>query len=262
MHLDRYKSGRYKGFIDPRFDGEGLRRLLVDPEAVGDIDGAELVPTRPGRVVHRLNVETPRGDCLVYTHLLCNRNVFETFREPQSLTVLRTGRRMLACGLFTARVIAAIWPRWLPLNRTSFAVTLAIPDAVPLSSLKPDEFHGRVGGFGKTQLVRQIARQTAWMHAHGFFHKDLIAQNILVARRRSTPMIWFVGLGRAGSVRWMPPPVRPFRWAADIKALMRSEVAAFNDRDRAVFLETYLRAMGKTPGSQLVRRILAREARR
>jgi hypothetical protein len=239
MHLDRYKSGRYKGFIDPRFDGEGLRRLLVDPEAVGDIDGAELVPTRPGRVVHRLNVETPRGDCLVYTHLLCNR-----------------------CGLFTARVIAAIWPRWLPLNRTSFAVTLAIPDAVPLSSLKPDEFHGRVGGFGKTQLVRQIARQTAWMHAHGFFHKDLIAQNILVARRRSTPMIWFVGLGRAGSVRWMPPPVRPFRWAADIKALMRSEVAAFNDRDRAVFLETYLRAMGKTPGSQLVRRILAREARR
>lgn len=261
MQLDRYKSARYVGFVDPRFDGEDLRLLLESPREVGEFEGAERVPARPGREVFRLAITTERGPCSVYTHLLMNSALREAFRPPQAYTVLRTGRRMLSCGLPTSRVIAAVRPRWVPLNLTSFAVTLAIPDAVPLSMLEADEFRGRLGGFKKLQLLRQIATQTAWMHAHGFYHKDLIAQNILVANRRSTPVVWFVGLGRAGVVRWLPPVLRQRRWASDLLALMRSEVRAINDRDRAVFLETYLRALGPQRGANIVRSILLRRLR-
>ncbi len=258
MQLDRYASRRHVGFIDPRFDCADLRLLIERADAVGDFEGAERVPTRPGRVVHHLTISTVRGPAEVYTHFLLNDRLVETFRPPQAFTVLRTGRRMLACGLPTARVLAAVRPVWMPFNRTSFVVTLAIPDAVPLSSLEETDFSGRIGGFKKLQLIRQIATQTAWMHAHGFFHKDLIAPNILVANRRSTPVVWFVGLGRAGSARWMPPYWRQRRWASDLLALMQSEIAAISDRDRAVFLETYLRALGPVRGSRLVRAFLLR----
>jgi hypothetical protein len=260
MQLQRYKSGRYVGYIDPRYDGEDLRALLDDPSCVRDWPGAERIPTRPGREVHRLTIRTPRGECLVYTHLLINTRIVETFRPPQAYTVMRTARRMLASGLPTARALAAVRPRWFFLNRTSFAVTLAIPDAVPLSSLQPDEFKGRIGGFRKSQLIRQIAGATAWMHLHGFYHRDLIAPNILVGRRQSTPVVWFVGLGRAGRAMWMPPYVRQLRWAADLRALMRSDVQAFNERDRVVFLETYLRALGGCPGTRMIRALLRRGA--
>lgn len=258
MQLIRYKSARYVGFVDPRFDCEDLRLLIEHQGEVGEFEGAERVPTRPGREVYRIEISSARGPCLVYTHLLMNRRMRELFRPPQAYTVLKTGRRMLSCGLPTSRVLAAVRPRWMPLNWTSFAVTLAIPEAVPLSILEPDEFRGRIGGFAKLRLIRQIANQTAWMHAHGFFHKDLIAQNILVANRRSTPVVWFVGLGRAGSAEWLPPYLRQWRWASDLLALMRSDVAAITDRDRAVFLETYLRALGPRRGSGLVRKILMR----
>ena len=258
MHLLRYKSGGYVGYIDPRYDGEDLRALLSDPSAIGARPGAEPVPTRPGREVFRLRIETPRGPCEVYTHLLMNKRLAETFRTPQAYTVLRTARRMLAYGLPTARVLAAVRPRWVTFNRTSFAVTLAINDAVPLSALQPDEFKGRVGGFRKSQLIRQVAGATAWMHLHGFYHRDLIAPNILIERRHSTPVVWFVGLGRAGRTAWMPPYMRQLRWAADLRALMRSEVQAFNERDRAVFLETYLRALGPRPGTTIIRLLLVK----
>lgn len=256
MQLDRYASRRYVGYIDPRFDCEDLRLLIEHANEVEDFEGAERVPTRPGRIVHRLMISTEHGPAEVYTHLLQNDHFVETIRPPQAFTVLRTGRRMLACGLPTSRVLAAVRPTWMPLNRTSFVVTLAIPDAVPLSSLEETDFSGRIGGFKKLHLIRQIATQTAWMHAHGFFHKDLIAANILVASRRSTPVVWFVGLGRAGSARWLPPYWRQRRWAADLRALMQSEIAAISDRDRAVFLETYLRALGPARGSRLVRSFL------
>lgn len=258
MPLDRYASRSYVGYIDPRFDCEDLRLLIEHARNVEDFDGAERVPTRPGRVVHRLTISTVRGPAEVYTHLLQNDQFMETLRPPQAFTVLRTGRRMLACGLPTSRVLVAVRPTWMPLNRTSFVVTLSIRDAVPLSSLEESDFTGRIGGFKKLQLIRQIATQTAWMHAHGFFHKDLIAPNILVASRRSTPVVWFVGLGRAGSARWMPPYWRHRRWAADLLALMQSEIAAISDRDRAVFLETYLRALGPARGSRIVRAFLLR----
>lgn len=258
MQLDRYASRRYVGYVDPRFDSADLRLLVEHAESVGDFDGAELIPTRPGRTVHRIGIETSRGAATVYTHLLQNDRLLEMLRPAAALTVLRTGRRMLACGLPTARVLAAVRPRWMPLNRTSFVVTLAIPDAVPLASLVESDFSGRIGGFRKLQLIRHIATQTAWMHAHGFFHKDLIAQNILVASRRSTPVIWFVGLGRAGSARWLPPYWRQRRWAGDLLALMRSEIATISDRDRTVFLETYVRALGPARGARLVRTFLLR----
>ena len=256
MQLTSYKNSRYIGYVDPRFDCEDLRQLLEDPKTIGEFESAERVPARAGREVFRLRISTPRGDCDVYTHLLMNRGWVETLRPPQAYTVMRTGRKMLACGLPTSRVIAAVRPRWVPLNRTSFAVTLAIPDAVPLSALEADEFRGRIGGFKKLNLIRQIATQTAWMHAHGFYHKDLIAQNILVASRRSTPVVWFVGLGRAGTVTWMPPTLRQYRWALDLMRLMSSEVAAINERDRTVFLETYLRALGPQRGAERVKNIL------
>jgi hypothetical protein len=258
MQLDRYKSGRYVGFIDPRFDCDDLRLLLDDPHGVEAFEGAERIPTRPGRVVYRITIESQRGACDVYTHLLTNTSVRETLRPPQAFTVLRTGRKMLKYGLPTSRVLAAVRPRWVPVNRTSFVVTLAIPDAVPLSALEADEFRGRIGGFKKLNLIRQIATQTAWMHAHGFYHKDLIAQNILVGRRRSTPVIWFVGLGRAGISFYLPPLVRQWRWASDLLALMRSDMRAINERDRVVFLETYLRALGPDRGAELVKTILLR----
>jgi hypothetical protein len=258
MLLERYRSKLFVGWIDPRFDCDDLRLLLEDPLDVGRYEGAERVAARPGRIVHRVSISTPTGTSTVYTHLLVNEQFRETLRPPQAYTVLRTGRKMLACGLPTARVLAAVRPRWVPLNRTSFAVTLAIPDAVPLSTLDADEFVGRIGGFKKLNLIRQIATQTAWMHAHGFYHKDLIAQNILVGRRRSTPVIWFVGLGRAGIVRWRPPYLRQWRWASDLLALMRSEIPAINERDRIVFLETYLRALGPERGADTVKKILLR----
>lgn len=258
MRFSAYKGGGLVGYLDPRYDGEGLRRLLADPARIGDLPGAESVPTRPGREVYRLEIDAPHGSVLVYTHLLKNTRFVETFRRPQALQVLRTAKRMLMTGLPTSRVIAAVRPQWNPLNRTSFAVTLAIRDAVPLSSLKPDEFSGRVGGFKKSQLIRQVASATAWMHVHGFYHKDLIAQNILVGRRHSTPTVWFVGLGRAGHSPWLPPYFRQVRWASDLRALMRSDLEAFSDRDRAIFLETYLRSIGHSPGRRLIRALLAR----
>jgi tRNA A-37 threonylcarbamoyl transferase component Bud32 len=258
MHLLRYKSGGYVGYIDPRYDGDDLRALLADPAGIGARPGAERIPTRPDREVFRLTIETPRGPCDVYTHLLMNTRLAETFRTPQALTVLRTARRMLAHGLPTARVLAAVRPRWVAFNRTSFAVTLAIRDAVPLSALEAEDFTGRVGGFRKSQLIRQVAGATAWMHLHGFYHRDLIAPNILIGRRQSMPVVWFVGLGRAGRAVWLPPYVRQLRWAADLRALMQSEVQAFNERDRAVFLETYLRALGHSPGTSIIRLLLAR----
>jgi tRNA A-37 threonylcarbamoyl transferase component Bud32 len=258
MQLERYKSRRFVGYVDPRFDCDDLRLLLEDPYDVGKFEGAERVPTRPGRVVHCITIESQRGPCEVYTHLLTNTKLREMLRKPQAFTVLRTGRRMLKFGLPTSRVLAAVRPRWSPLNRTSFVVTLAITDAVPLSALEPDEFHGGIGGFKKLHLIRQIATQTAWMHAHGFYHKDLIAQNILVGRRRSTPVIWFVGLGRAGIAAFRPPFLREWQWASDLLALMRSEVKAINERDRVVFLETYLRALGPERGAELVKAILLR----
>lgn len=256
MQLDRYSSRSYVGYIDPRFDCEDLRLLIEHAKDVETFEGAERVPARPGRIVHRLEISTARGPAYVYTHLLRNDSFVETFRRPQAFTVLRTGRRMLACGLPTARVLAAVRPAWVLVNRTSFVVTLAIRDAVPLSSLEESDFSGRIGRFKKLNLIRQIATQTAWMHAHGFFHKDLIAPNILVASRRSTPMVWFVGLGRAGSARWMPPYWRHRRWALDLLALMRSDIAAISERDQAVFLETYLRALGPARGARLVRALL------
>ncbi len=259
MQLDRFKSSRFVGFVDPRFDCDDLRLLLADPHGVGGYLGAERIPTRPGRVVHRIEIAAPRGSCQIYTHLLINSRVREMFRAPQAYTVLRTGRLMLACGLPTSRVIAAVRPRFRPLNMTSFAVTLAIPDAVPLSSLEADEFRGRIGGFKKLHLIRQIATQTAWMHAHGFYHKDLVAQNVLIQRRRSTPVIWFVGLGRAGVANWLPPYLRQRRWASDLLALMRSDIKAINERDRAVFLETYLRALGSERGADIVKASLIRQ---
>lgn len=259
MQLDRFKSSRFVGFVDPRFDCDDLRLLLADPHGVGGYLGAERIPTRPGREVHRIEISAPRGSCQIYTHLLINSRVREMFRAPQAYTVLRTGRLMLACGLPTSRVIAAVRPRFRPLNTTSFAVTLAIPDAVPLSSLEADEFRGRIGGFKKLHLIRQIATQTAWMHAHGFYHKDLVAQNVLIQRRRSTPVIWFVGLGRAGVANWLPPYLRQRRWASDLLALMRSDIKAINERDRAVFLETYLRALGSERGADIVKASLIRQ---
>lgn len=262
MHLIRYRSDRFVGYIDPRFDCPDLRDLVSDPYDIGNIDGAIRVATRPGREVYRLEIETSRGPAEVYTHLLKNTNLFETFREPQAFTVLRTGRRMLACGLPTSRVLAAVRPRWVPYNRTSFAVTLAIRDAVPLSTLSADEFRGRLGGFNKLHLIRQIAVQTAWLHSHGFYHKDLIAPNILVARRRAMPMVWFVGLGRTGSVRWMPAALRRRRWANDLLTLMRSEIGAIDDRDRAVFLETYLRALSSERTAEIIREIIRRKLER
>jgi hypothetical protein len=258
MKLEPFKSSGFVGFVDPRYDGADLRLLLEDPYRVGDVEGADRVPTRPGREVFRLEIDTARGAVVVYTHLLMNAKLLESFRRPQALQVLRTGRRMLMSGLPTSRVIAAVRPRWMPLNRTSFAVTLAIRDAVPLSSLEPDEFTGRVGGFKKSQLIRQVASATAWMHVHGFYHKDLIAQNILIGRRHSTPTVWIVGLGRAGHSIWLPPYLRQLRWAADLRALMRSEVQAFNDRDRGIFLETYFRCLGHAPGKGLMRALLSR----
>jgi hypothetical protein len=258
MKLEHFTSDHFVGYIDPRYDGHDLRRMLESPHRVGEFDGADRVPTRPGREVYRLEIETARGRVFVYTHLLMNRKVLETFRRPQAYQVLRTGRRMLMSGLPTSRVIAAVRPRWIPFNRTSFAVTLAIRDAVPLSSLEADEFTGRVGGFKKSQLIRQVAGATAWMHVHGFYHRDLIAQNILVGRRHSTPTVWIVGLGRAGHSIWLPPYLRQLRWAADLRALMRSDVQAFSDRDRTVFLETYLRCLGHAPGKRLIRALLAR----
>lgn len=258
MQLERYKSKRFVGYIDPRFDCDDLRLLVEHAYDVGHFDGAEHVPARPGRTVHRIAIDSPRGACLVYTHLLVNTSVRETLRAPQAYTVLRTGRKMLACGVPTHRVLAAVRPRWVPFNRTSFAVTLAIPEAIPLTALEPDEFRGRLGGFKKLNLVRQIATQAAWMHAHGFYHKDLIAQNILVARRRATPVVWFVGLGRAGIVNWRPPVLRQWRWASDLLGLMKSEIRAISDRDRVVFLETYLRALGQERGAEMVKFILLR----
>ena len=258
MELARYRSARYVGYIDPRFDCDDLRLLIESQGEIEEFEGAERVPARPGRVVNRIEISCPRGPVLVYTHLLMNRRLREVAKTPQALTVMRTGRRMLACGLPTSRVLAAVRPRWLPLNWTSFAVTLAIADAVPLATLEEDEFRGRIGGFKKLQLIRQLANQTAWLHAHGFYHKDLVAQNILVADRRSTPVVWFVGLGRAGSAVWLPPYVKQWRWAADLLALMRSDVVAITDRDRSVFLETYLRALGPRRGAGLVRKILIR----
>jgi hypothetical protein len=258
MNLEPFASARYVGYLDPRYDGEGLRRILEDPYLVPSLDGAESVPARPGREVHRLEIETARGNVFVYTHLLTNSKLVESFRRPQAMQVLRTGRRMLMSGLPTSRVIAAVRPRWVPLNRTSFAVTLAIRDAVPLSSLAPDEFNGRIGGYKKSQLIRQVASATAWMHVHGFYHRDLIAQNILIGRRQSTPTVWIVGLGRAGHSIWLPPYLRQVRWAADLRALMRSDVQAFNERDRTVFLEIYMRCLGHAPGKGLMRMLLSR----
>lgn len=259
MKLTRYTSPAFVGYVDPRYDGDGLRALLIDPTRVGEMVGAESIPTRPGREVYRVTIEGARGSFDVYTHLLVNTRFVETLRRPQAYTVLRTGQRMLQAGLPTSRVLAAVWPRRMPLNRSSFAVTLAIKDATPLSALEPEEFGGRVGGFKKTALIRQVASSTAWLHLHGFYHRDLIAPNILIGRRASTPVVWFVGLGRAGRSVWLPPYLRQIRWAADLRALVNSDVQAFTERDRALFLEMYLRALGNPPGSRLIRKILERE---
>src|ERR1043166_7321455 len=112
MNLERYKSRDFVGYLDPRYDGEGLRCLLADPRQVANLSGAERVPARADREVHRLEIETPRGPVFVYTHLLRNTKLIETLRRPQALQVLRTGRRMLMSGLPTSRVLAAIRPRW------------------------------------------------------------------------------------------------------------------------------------------------------
>src|SRR5687767_12084996 len=104
MQLTRFRSDRYVGFVDPRYDGDELRALLAEPDAVC-ARGAELVGERPGRVVHRLEIDTPRGRQQVYTQKLMNTSAIETLRVPQAYTMLRTSRRMLACGLPTSRAI-------------------------------------------------------------------------------------------------------------------------------------------------------------
>src|SRR6187397_1058498 len=111
MQLSRFRSDRYIGYVDAHYDGEALRAILSDPESVATREGAVLIPTRPGRTVHRVEIETPQGSAVVYTHLLVNTRWWETIRPAQAFTVLSTARRMLACGLPTSRVIAAVRPR-------------------------------------------------------------------------------------------------------------------------------------------------------
>lgn len=110
----------------------------------------------------------------------------------------------------------------------------------------------------RRDLVRELAGLVARMHAHGFVHRDLYLQHVLV-RSRDGALV----LIDAGRVRhWNRPRARWF--VKDLAALLHSTPACVSVPDRLRFLALWLDARGivnRSARRRFLRTVLAKRAR-
>ena len=148
----------------------------------------------------------------------------------------------------------------LPLRQ--FLITQDVPGATTLEEIlrggrSPD----------RSDVLGQLARETARMHALGFVHHDLYPRNVLVLPANSAGRIAFVDAWAGGP----PPQLRPFAYdlaclflRAD-RELTDAEVQRFVDvyaaersaRGRPVDARSVL-ADAKRHRARLIRRLIAR----
>ncbi len=80
--------------------------------------------------------------------------------------------------------------------RRAFIVTRAIPDALPLPQFLAEKTPDRKT---RAELLQQLAAMTRRTHEARFFHRDLVARNVLVTRSESGQLkLWWIDCPRGG----------------------------------------------------------------
>jgi len=143
--------------------------------------------------------------------------------------------------------------------RRAFIVTVAIPNAVPLTEFVDTHCNGNGSRELRETLIRELAQQTRRAHSGGFIHSDLWVRNVLINwDEPGRPGVWLIDSPRGGLWRlW-----RPMGSMLDLASLNKGAVNLCSRAERMRFLREYLGENANGKVKRLARRVLTHRINR
>ena len=168
------------------------------------------------------NCEVIRSDyrkkLLKYTH---NQESFyiKQYRTKNSLDALKSvfsaskARRewdkshlILKNHLLTAELVAVGEKRCFGMQKESYIISRTIPGSIPLKErlVNTQQLSAEYRQINKNLLLRKFISYVKMVHAHGFFHSELHAENILVGQ--NDYIFYLIDVGRVKLRKRLPEP--------------------------------------------------------
>jgi 3-deoxy-D-manno-octulosonic acid kinase len=190
---------------------EDAARLLVERKTLPAVE-----MLGGGRQAHPV-VVLPTGEKAVVRRyhrggLVQRINATRYFGGNRAFDELRATERARAGGVRTARILAAVESPHR-VGYTAMLATLLIPGATDAARWLAEHAHDH------DDVLRDVGRQVAAMHAAGVSHPDVHLRNLLVAEKDGAPEVWLLDFDKA---RVYPAPVTASRRAVDLRRLARS----------------------------------------
>ena len=182
----RVKLGSVAGHVVRSLDGDWLRRLLEDPDALF-ADAVRMLKDSKSSTVAEIEAPAEDGG----TRSLILKRVRVTRRsDPLTSLVRQTpatrswlwGQGFLERGLPTPRPLAVLHRRRHGMLHEGYILTELVPDAQELQDYVAD-LRDPPAEQGRGKLLRQlerVARAIRELHRRDFSHRDLKAANLLV----------------------------------------------------------------------------------
>ncbi|NQU74884.1 MAG: hypothetical protein HQ546_01050 [Planctomycetes bacterium] len=162
---------------------------LAEPAGLFDSPDAVVVNDSPGSLVIRrpLTVGEHTLDVYVTRNNLTGRGkaFLNAFHSSRAMRAFRLGHTLLTRRIPTARPLAALERRKWPMVFDNILITEAVASAQPLKQFLNRWFGDDSAGHSVRQelsrgLLLQLGRLLKRLHGHGFAHRDMKADNLMV----------------------------------------------------------------------------------
>ena len=166
------------------------------------------------------------------------------FRESRAQRNWRLGHALLDSGISTPRPLVAVVPRFVGFGRDCFIATEWLEEAVSADSYLQQLRALNVIDRGERlkAAARSLGVLLGKMHRHGFRHRDLKAQNVLLRVRSGKTESFVIDLDGAAVAKYTNRSVRVRNLARLVIDLNADPL--LSRTNRLVFISAYLREVG------------------
>ncbi len=248
-----FRLGRWHGEVNTAYSAPEFFRWLCEAERAATSRATRALPAPQGR--ERWSMAGPAG---LDDRLLLERSRSKLRRARRAW---RFGTRMAAGGLPVALPVCAM-ERPARRGADQMLVSEHPPGARPLPGWLAEHWAGAKPE-QKEQAVTQWVTAMRGLHAGGFWHGELTAENLLIcslepggAPTRFDAVL--MDTGRTRKVGWMPSVALAFLLGLDVGRFARSVHGWLTEQDTERVLAKYLDAFG---GGQYSRRMFERAFR-
>ena len=227
---------------------EFLVKLLNDPGSLMRDKSAQAVKEgRTSRLV-RCGIPLNGKTVSVIYKRIRRRNWLKVFtglfRECRAQRNWRLGHALLDRGISTPRPLVAVVPRFAGIGRVCFIATEWLEDAVTADGyLQQLRVHNVIDRDKRLKAAaRSLGVLLGKMHRHGFRHRDLKAQNVMLRDRSGKIESFVIDLDGAAASKYTNRSVRVRNLARLVIDLNADPL--LSEIHRLVFISAYLREVG------------------